>query len=298
MWWIYALADPLIPEHIRYVGKTERGLKYRYAQHISNGRKGQSRYPVLRWLNKIILAGRMPVMALIETSRPGFDTLADCNDRETALIAHYRSLGHILLNVTKGGDGQCGVKQSPEQIARLIARQTGVPLTEEHRRNIGLGNKGRIPTPETRQRIAKTLTGFKHSEEAKANMAKGHIGQKPFSRERNEKISKTLSGRTLPRESVEKMRVALQGKQRSGLSILKGKATGHHARLNYEVACEIRMRRSTDNLSISKLAIEYNVSHSSILAILQGRSYKDSRYSQITLDFQSGPTSSFSHCAR
>ena len=48
----------------------------------------------------------------------------------------------ILRNLTDGGEGASGLKQSPEHKAKITATKIGKPLSEERKRNISLAKKG------------------------------------------------------------------------------------------------------------------------------------------------------------
>ncbi len=77
-----------------------------------------------------------------------------------------------LCNMTDGGDGCLGVKQSKETIAKRVAKQLGRPLSEEHKKNLSkskLGENnpmfGKKFSAEHRAKHRKALLGRKVSKE-------------------------------------------------------------------------------------------------------------------------------------
>jgi hypothetical protein len=101
--------------------------------------------------------------------------------KEKELIKFYgrRDLGlGPLCNLTDGGDGACGIKQSPETIAKRVAKQLGKPLSEEHKEKVRqskLGNRnhrfGIKASEETRRKMSESRKGHRMSEEAKRKSA-------------------------------------------------------------------------------------------------------------------------------
>jgi hypothetical protein len=102
----------------------------------------------------------------------------------------------ILRNLTDGGEGRSGYTMSqetkeklrqknvgkrrkPEQIEKHRKFMTGRKLTEEHKKNIGNGGRGRKMSEETIERMkiaakerGNNRSGTRHSEETKEKMRK------------------------------------------------------------------------------------------------------------------------------
>lgn len=97
--YVYALADPESPGHIRYVGKTVN-MSRRLANHVVPSKLRRSCH-VARWLAKLTSDGKKPVVRILET-------LGDDDDWESSerkWIAKLRSEGHDLTNTAPGGEG-------------------------------------------------------------------------------------------------------------------------------------------------------------------------------------------------
>lgn len=134
----YALG--IDPQNYRYIGVTRqaRGIEARFVQHKRLARSGKTKMPIHDWLKRHIDEARI------------FDLGTGPLERESELIAAYRSAGHELLNVTEGGMGTVGYTASAEARAARSERMKG------NRRCAGL-----IPTPEHREKIRQSLLGRK-----------------------------------------------------------------------------------------------------------------------------------------
>ena len=94
-------------------------------------------------------------------------TADEAYDHEKLLISCFRDMGVKLANLTDGGEGMLGYKQSDEAKAKLSALKKGkpspnkgVPMTEEQKLKISIANKGKYGN----------RNGAKHTDEAKAKM--------------------------------------------------------------------------------------------------------------------------------
>ena len=96
-------------------------------------------------------------------------------DHERLLISCFRELGHQLCNLTDGGDGTSGYKQTPEHIEKIRKSKIGKPIhSEEFKEKIRqthVGNKWRqgLPTSDKQKEIASKL--FKGNKYAAGNTA-------------------------------------------------------------------------------------------------------------------------------
>ena len=80
---------------------------------------------------------------------------------EQLLIQEYgrRDLGTgILVNLTDGGEGAPGTIISEETKLKLRDKNKGKKLTEEHKKKIGLANKGRRPSLIVEQKRLEKIT--------------------------------------------------------------------------------------------------------------------------------------------
>jgi len=141
------------------------------------------------------------------------DLEEDAFRKERERIAHWRSNGIRLVNLTDGGEGQSGYKHTDETRERLRVAMTGRVMTPEWRHKIGAAQKGKIGwsrgkklSPEHVAAAAAGHTGSKRSFESRAKMsaAKTHemrvaLGNK------HRGVKKSAS-------QIEKMRLANMGK--------------------------------------------------------------------------------------
>ena len=164
-----------------------------------------------------------------------FPDEASAFEGEKLLIAMYGRIDlgtGCLRNLTDGGDGSSGYKQTPEAIAKMAASKTGKklpPFTKEHKdkiaeasrghhRNIGshrtiemrrkmsMAQKGLHKkggwhhSAEARRKISAKNIGYRHSLEARAKMSSSKKGNKnhlnhPHSPDIKKKISMAKKGK-------------------------------------------------------------------------------------------------------
>lgn len=94
--YIYLLKDPLTGE-IRYVGKTATETNIRFNGHISEARVSQKNERC-KWIYRLLGMNTKPIMEVIEKCNE-----SNWEEREQFLIEHYKSLGHSLTNIARGG---------------------------------------------------------------------------------------------------------------------------------------------------------------------------------------------------
>jgi hypothetical protein len=180
---------------IFYVGKGQK----RRAWDCHRGRNRWHKI-VFAHLRKMGLTHEVRIVQNNLTEREAFD-------KEIALIAHWRSLGAVLVNQTLGGDGPSGRKHTEEWKRAVSEKLKGRKISPESRAKMsaaamgnkkGLGkkkpqhaidaiikfHKGRKRTPEQRERMStvqRLNPGFKgrhHSEETIARISAAQIGKK------------------------------------------------------------------------------------------------------------------------
>ncbi len=140
---VYCLLDPE-DGLCRYVGQSIGGVRRAYGRHQAiclSWERGLER----RGLQKLVEVLEECSLDFSGLSVPEARLLAKqwMNDVETFWIASIRASGAKLLNVTDGGGGTLGWKQSPETIERRRQKLTGMALSEEARRNIGIATSKR-----------------------------------------------------------------------------------------------------------------------------------------------------------
>lgn len=167
---IYALVDPR-DNQIRYIGKTDNPER-RLAMHM----RDKDICHRTNWLKGLIAVGSKPAMTIIEEVAEG----QSWEDRERHWIAHYRSLGCKLTNMTDGGEQgpDCTGKKLPKSeqwrknITAMLTERNKSPKMREISRQSGLKNKGRKKSQETIEKHRQWMTGRKiHTDETKKALA-------------------------------------------------------------------------------------------------------------------------------
>ncbi len=123
-------------------------------------------------------------------------------------------------------------------------------ISETLKRNPVSYFKGKKRSEETKQKIRKTITGRKLTEEWRNNISKGNKGKKR-SEEVKRKISNAITGKVVTEEMKEKRINTIQ-------------------RLNYQLGKKIYdiYHNYEDNVTQKELAIKYNMSSTTIWAIV------------------------------
>lgn len=128
---IYALCEPIDKWRtgpVRYVGKTINVVWHRVRAHAYAAKRHAPRLPVHRWLRKHIEAGDPFHIRHLEVLPPG----ADWEGRERHWIAKFRDEGADLLNLTDGGEGLAGRRQTTDHRQKIAAAlRTGAEFTCE-----------------------------------------------------------------------------------------------------------------------------------------------------------------------
>lgn len=132
-----------------YVGKTEHFVKREWT-HLKELSKGTHKNEYLQrsWDKygkgnfEIIFWEECDVKLLVE--------------REKFYIKYFNSRTPIGFNMTEGGDGG---RMPPEIIEKNRLKRLGSKLSEEWKRNISKGGKGRVCSPETREAIGAKQRG-------------------------------------------------------------------------------------------------------------------------------------------
>ena len=98
-----------------------------------------------------------------------------------------------------------GVPHKDETKEKMRAKKIGIPLSEEHKKNLSISHKGQIPnvTPESKEKNRQKHLGKKASEETKEKMSIAHRGKA------------TTTGMKHSDETKEKMSDAHKGKPKS-----------------------------------------------------------------------------------
>jgi len=239
---IYGLKDP-ITKQLRYVGQTKQErLKNRFNYHVNektNTRKNQ-------WIRSLRKKGLLPEMFVIDECY----SLDELNELEIFWIAYFKYIGCRLTNVSSGGGGMMGIKQSPETIAKRAAKQVGTKRTEECKKRMSelAKNRGesfkRKMSEIGKSRSAEYYKAFVASKVAvynkKTKEEKDKIYQKrketlikrgyKVTDETKKKLSEVQKGRVVKPETREKIRNTIKGQKYPIERVLKSELGRKKAR--------------------------------------------------------------------
>ena len=101
--------------------------------------------------------------------------------------------------------------QSPEMIQKRVAtrkRNGSYAHSEETKRKIGAGNKGKVVSQETRDKISKGNTGKKRTPEQCNNIRLAHLAKKPMSKKAKRNMSKGQTGKKHTEQGVHNIRMS------------------------------------------------------------------------------------------
>jgi hypothetical protein len=128
-----------------YVGKG----KGRRANLLNN--RNDHHKAIQKKLGNLGLAVEVKIVAYGLTEKEAFSI-------EIQRIAMWRSLGVVLANKTKGGEGESHKDQAKIKVS--MARK-GKPLSKEHREKLSLAKRGKKQSPETVKIRSEKLKGNK-----------------------------------------------------------------------------------------------------------------------------------------
>lgn len=179
-----------------YVGSA-KDIRWRWSAHRWGLRKGTHRNSYLQraWDKygadafSLTILEEVPVAQLIEREQYYLDTLRP----------YVRAIG---FNICMLASSTQGVPCRPETRQKISRKDKArPPFSEEHRKNIAEGGRGRKATPETRQRLteAQKRRERHYPEETRYKMGNGKRGKK-LSPERREKL---IAGRKAHKDSPE-----------------------------------------------------------------------------------------------
>jgi len=135
---IYGLADPKTKE-IRYVGKSSSGEARARAHGAAWAIRNEGHLPVTRWILKLRRNGLEPEILILEVAQ----SPEELSELEKHWIRLKKTEGR-LLNLTDGGEGASGYRQSEETRRRRSMSSRGRVLSEQHRQKLKRGKKPRL----------------------------------------------------------------------------------------------------------------------------------------------------------
>ena len=206
-------------EYPFYVGK---GLKRRPYCHLRLARSGEESYKS----RKIRKAWRENLPIIIKHVLRT-DIEQEAFNEEKRLIEFYgrKDIGNgsgSLVNHTNGGDGTSGYRGNQAWLGRSHS--------EETRRKIGDGNRGKVVTEDTRLKMKLAWeTRSPASEETRKRMSDSNKGR-IVTEETRQKLREINTGRVVTEETRQKLREINTGKHHSEETIqkLRESSTGRH----------------------------------------------------------------------
>lgn len=155
----------------RYVGITTQTLEARMNQHKY---RSANKFPCDIWIKKHL--NNIEVDILEVENNKSQEMLWFL---ERKWIATLKESGHRLLNLTIGGDGAMGRKQTEETRQKIAESLRGIPHTQERRKKQSLAKVGKSQSTESniKRSIAfsgekNPFFGKKHSPESLEKIAK------------------------------------------------------------------------------------------------------------------------------
>lgn len=115
-----------------------------------------------------------------------FDNLSEEEsfECEKNTILEFRYFGHPLVNMTDGGEGSSGCKQSADTLAKRSSKLRGKKRTPEQCKKISDSLKGRKLSPSVIEGMVKRRTGSKRSLESIQKAADSNKGKKRTAEQR------------------------------------------------------------------------------------------------------------------
>jgi len=155
--YIYTLTDPRT-DLVRYVGLTRRPKK-RYKRHLEEGRtynKDKTNPHKRNWIRGILLDNLKPIMTIIFIAHSS----AEADDSERRWIQFYNNRGCNLLNQTTGGEGAWGHSEETKRLIGLgnKGKLSGRTLSAAHKKNVSEGVR-RSQTEEYRRKMSEIKRG-------------------------------------------------------------------------------------------------------------------------------------------
>lgn len=146
---IYAIVEPHTSE-VRYIGKSVNGLS-RPKAHFRATEYNKGVRPIQKWMKQRTESGVIPEIKILEIS----DRAEDLSALEIKHIAEHRATKSRLLNCTAGGDGSLG-RPVPNSIREFLSKKfKGRKISDELKRKISDGVRGKEVTSYTRNLIRK-----------------------------------------------------------------------------------------------------------------------------------------------
>jgi NUMOD3 motif len=221
-----------------YIGK---GCGRRINSHEGEARAGDN-MPRHRVIRKMLAAGHEVGKAKLHTGL----TEAQAHKIEMAVIKEIGRHPHgPLVNLTDGGDGLSGYKNSPATIAKRAASNRalgGSQWTPEARARASASKIGEVRSEAFKAHLSKLWTGRKNSPEAIEKMRLAAIGRK-HTPEACAKMSATRRGRVMSDAQRAAISAAMKGRKKSPEHIAAVAATVRGRKPTEETRAKMRASR-------------------------------------------------------
>lgn len=149
----YTLASTRDLNEIRYIGKTVKPLHYRLDGHLCAARRAKNLNYThnhnYNWINKEVKEGYSIIIEEIDECDSNFNWQLI----EKYWISQFKSWGFKLNNISEGGDGVAGYKQSEELIRKRTKPLIGTHRSEETKKKISESSLGKEISQETKNKI-------------------------------------------------------------------------------------------------------------------------------------------------
>jgi len=185
---IYTLRHPETKE-IRYIGKTNDPAA-RLSRHIHNATHGV-RTHISTWIRSLPSKPIMSPLCVVPNDYG--------SEMERRTIAHFRSKGYRLTNLTDGGEGTLGWIPSAEFRAKLSAAHRGRQFSEQHKAALSAALMGHTSSPERNAKNSASQRGRKCSPETRAKLSAAGTRRR-HSPESRARIGASNRGKTLGRK--------------------------------------------------------------------------------------------------
>lgn len=150
---IYGLVDPTTGQ-LRYIGRSSSGLERPRRHAALSGREDTHK---ARWIRECLDLGLRPKIILLQA----FEEPDILNQAEIHWIAYFRAMGCPLTNLTDGGGGCSGYRQSESHIQKRAALHVGSRRSPEARARMSTAAKNRPVHPNAYKALSRKLKGSK-----------------------------------------------------------------------------------------------------------------------------------------
>jgi hypothetical protein len=162
---IYALVDPRTNE-IRYIGQSSRGFKRPVHHWDKTALRRDSHLHSTRWIMQLIAEGKLPLIEVLEEV-----DACELNASEILWIARGRAFGWPLTNLTDGGGGILGFRDSPKSRSLKSKRALEVNSNPEVIKRKSAAQQINMKRPEVLARISAGNLGKRRTPEQKAKIS-------------------------------------------------------------------------------------------------------------------------------